>query len=121
MGNPFVHVELHTKDQATAKKFYSQLFDWKLQDLDVAGFGTYTLVDAGTGTGGGMMTNPAPQVPPHWMPYVQVAEVSAAVEKAVKLGGKVVQPRTEIPGFGCFALIQDPTGATVGVYQANAR
>ena len=28
MANPFVHVELHTKDVAAAKIFYSTLFGW---------------------------------------------------------------------------------------------
>ena len=32
MANPFVHIELHTKDVAKAKQFYGQLFGWKLQD-----------------------------------------------------------------------------------------
>ena len=33
MGNPFVHIELQTKDLAKAKEFYSKLFDWKLEDM----------------------------------------------------------------------------------------
>ena len=33
MGNPFVHVELVTQDANKAKKFYKELFDWKLQDM----------------------------------------------------------------------------------------
>jgi uncharacterized protein len=33
MANPFVHIELQTRDLATAKDFYSRLFDWKLEDI----------------------------------------------------------------------------------------
>jgi len=33
MGNAFVHVELSTTDIRQAKKFYGQLFDWKLTDV----------------------------------------------------------------------------------------
>ena len=32
MANPFVHVELNTTDVAKAKKFYGDLFAWKLKD-----------------------------------------------------------------------------------------
>jgi len=30
MANPFVHIELQTRDLAKSKDFYSRLFDWKL-------------------------------------------------------------------------------------------
>jgi len=33
MANPFVHVELHTQDPERAKKFYTALFDWKLDNV----------------------------------------------------------------------------------------
>jgi predicted enzyme related to lactoylglutathione lyase len=32
MANPFVHIELHTQDPEKAKKFYSELFDWTLEE-----------------------------------------------------------------------------------------
>ena len=60
MANPFVHVELQTNDPAGAKKFYSSLFGWKLQDVPMAGGMTYTMIDVGGGTGGGMLVNPVP-------------------------------------------------------------
>src|SRR6266705_1197079 len=45
MANPFVHVELHTKDLAKAKTFYGQLFGWQLQDTPMpGGGGTYTMI-----------------------------------------------------------------------------
>ena len=65
MPNPFVHVELHTKDLPAAKAFYSQLFAWKLEDLPMPdGQGTYTMINVGEGTGGGMFANPDPAIPP---------------------------------------------------------
>ena len=54
MGNPFVHVELHTDDLKAAKKFYRGLFDWKLEDMKMDGGMVYTMVGVGKGTGGGM-------------------------------------------------------------------
>ena len=48
MANPFVHVELHTKDLAKAKTFYGQLFGWQLQDTPMpGGGGTYTMIGVG--------------------------------------------------------------------------
>jgi predicted enzyme related to lactoylglutathione lyase len=39
MANPFVHIELQTRDLARAKEFYSGLFDWKLEDIPAPGGG----------------------------------------------------------------------------------
>jgi uncharacterized protein len=117
MGNAFVHVELQTNDLAKAKQFYSKLFDWKLQDMPMPGGGSYTMIDVGGGTGGGMMTNQAPGTPPHWMAYVGVDDVRAATRKAKDLGAKVVVEVMEVGEYGTMSVITDPTGATIAMWQ----
>src|SRR5690348_8475386 len=71
MANPFVHVELGTTDLDKAKSFYRSLFDWQLNDADVGGGMTYTLINVGEGTGGGMMKQMVPGAPSSWLPYAQ--------------------------------------------------
>src|SRR6267378_1291631 len=88
MANPFVHVELHTNDPAKAKAFYTKLFGWKLQDMPMPGGSTYTMIDVGGGTGGGMMTAQPPGSPPRWQAYVGVDDVAASTRKAEELGAK---------------------------------
>ena len=117
MANGFVHVELHTSDLARAKEFYSKLFDWKLQDMPMPGGGSYTMINVGTGTGGGMMTNEAPGMPPHWLAYVGVDDVRAATRKAKDLGAKVVVDVMEVGDYGTMSVISDPTGATLAMWQ----
>jgi len=117
MGNPFVHAELHTNDVKRAREFYSKLFDWKLQDMPMPGGGTYTMIEVGSGTGGGMMTNQAPGVPSRWMAYVGVDDVRASTKKAKDLGAKVVQDVMEVGDIGTMSVITDPTGATVAMWQ----
>jgi predicted enzyme related to lactoylglutathione lyase len=116
MANPFVHVELLTDDLAQSKKFYNSLFDCKLED--VPGM-DYTMVGVGEGTGGGMMKNPVPGLPSHWMAYVLVEDVNASTKKAMSLGAKVVKEVTEVPGYGWFSVITDPTGAALGLWQTK--
>ena len=119
MANPFVHVELHTNDLKRAREFYSKLFEWKLEDVPMPEGGSYTLIQAGSGTGGGMMTNQAPGVPPHWLAYVGVDDVRASTKKAKDLGAKVVVDVMEVGEFGIMSVITDPTGATVAMWQAK--
>ena len=80
MANPFVHVELSTTDLSAAKVFYGKLFDWKMQDMPMPE-GSYTLIDVGTGTGGGMMAQPIPGAPSAWLPYVEVADIRGATDQ----------------------------------------
>jgi predicted enzyme related to lactoylglutathione lyase len=116
MGNPFVHVELNTTDVEKAKSFYSNLFDWKLEDAPMAG-GAYTLIQVGEGTGGGMMKHPMPNAPSSWLAYVLVDDIRAATDKAKSLGASIVKDATEVPGAGSFSIIMDPTGAVLGLWQ----
>jgi hypothetical protein len=118
MGNPFVHVELHTNDLPRAREFYSKLFDWKLQDMPMpGGGGSYTMIEVGTGTGGGMTTSPVPGVPPHWMAYVGVDDIHVSTKKAKDLGAKVVQDVMEVGQYGSMSVIVDPTGAALALWQ----
>ncbi len=117
MANPFVHVELHTTDLASAKEFYRRLFDWKLEDAPMADGTTYTLIGVGQGTGGGMMRQPVPNAPSMWLPYVAVDDVDAAARKAASLGAKVTVDPTEIPGVGRFSVVLDPTGAPLALFK----
>jgi len=117
MANPFVHVELNTRDLGASKKFYAGLFDWKLEEM--TGGGDYTIINVGEGTGGGMMKNPVPGMPDFWLPYVLVDDVKASTKKAQSLGATVHKDVTEVPGMGWFSVLADPTGAAFGLWQAN--
>jgi uncharacterized protein len=121
MANPFVHVELNTSDVAAAKAFYQKLFQWKLQDHDMGVGGTYTIIDVGEGTGGGMMKHPMPGEPSMWLAYVNVDDVAASTAKAKSLGAKIVRDVTTVPGAGMFSIIIDPTGAALGLWQQTGK
>jgi uncharacterized protein len=117
MANPFVHVELHTSDLKRAKEFYGKLFNWKLEDMPMPGGGSYTMIQVGEGTGGGMTVNQAPGVPPHWLAYVGVEDVRASTKKAKDLGAKIVVDVMEVGEYGIMSVIADPTGATLAMWQ----
>lgn len=120
MANPFVHVELNTSDPDRAKAFYSKLFQWKLADVPspAAPSGSYTMIEVGAGTGGGMMRQ-VPGGPSGWLAYVEVEDIHAATQKAESLGGKVMKDVTEVAGMGWFSFIQDPTGAVLGLWRSK--
>ncbi len=119
MANPFVHVELVTTDVAKAKDFYGKLFSWKMEDMPMPEGATYTIINVGEGTGGGLMKNPMPGAPSMWMAYVNVDDVKAATKKAQSLGANVMKDITEVKDMGWFSIITDPTGAMLGLWQGK--
>ena len=122
MANPFVHVELNTSDPEKAKAFYSKLFQWQLEDVlnPAVPDGSYTLINIGTGTAGGIMKQ-IPGGPSGWLAYVEVDDIQTATQKATELGGKVMKDVTEVMGMGWLSFIQDPTGAVLGLWKPKSK
>jgi predicted enzyme related to lactoylglutathione lyase len=108
--------ELMTTDVAAAKKYYSALFGWKTEEMNMPGM-DYTVVSTGGEQVAGMMATPpeAQGMPPAWGVYVSVDDVDSVVTQAQKLGGAVVVPPTDIPTVGRFAVLKDPQGAVLSV------
>jgi predicted enzyme related to lactoylglutathione lyase len=115
----FVWHEHLTRDPKAAVSFYTDVVGWKTQPFGEGG--DYLMWVGSQGPLGGVMTLPEQATrigaPPHWMGNVQVADVDATVALATKLGGKVYKQPTDIPTVGRFALIADPQGATIAVFQ----
>ena len=118
MPNPFVHVELMSTDVGKAKSFYGKLFDWELEDVPINDM-TYTMIKVGEGTGGGLMKHSIPNAPSSWVAYVLVDDLKKAVEKAKALGGTVMKDETQVKDRGSFAIIEDPTGAMLGLWEST--
>ena len=111
--------ELMTRDVGVATQFYTGLLGWEAVDSGMPGM-AYTILKAGDKSAGGLMAMPKDipeQVPSHWMAYIAVADIDAAVEKIPQLGGTVIHGPQDVPGVGRFAVIQDPTGAVVSLLE----
>lgn len=113
--------ELSTRDPEGAKTFYSAVFGWEANDLQMQDGSTYTewLVD-GRQVGGMLdMTGRMPdEVPPHWGVYFGTEDADATVEKAKAGGGEVLFGPMDIEP-GRFATVRDPFGAFFNVMQPS--
>ena len=118
----FTWTELNTRDVAGSKAFYEAVFGWSAVTSGEDGPMPYTEFKVADESVAGCMTMtddvPA-DVPPYWMPYVEVADADAALEKATSLGASVVVPAMDFPG-GRFAIVSDPQGAMVGLMHTTA-
>jgi len=117
MGNAVVYFEVGGPEDEPLTDFYRELFGWGLQRV---GEGiNYTLIDTngGDGLNGGLGKSGTGE--PWSTFYVEVEDVQATLDKVASLGGKTVVPVTEIPGFGTFAMFDDPDGLLIGLVKAR--
>jgi predicted enzyme related to lactoylglutathione lyase len=121
MHGQFVWYELTTPDPDASKRFYQPLVGWSTQAFD----NDYSMwTNGGQPIGGIFRLGPeqkAQGIPPNWMPYVEVNNVDESARQANSFGGTIVVPPTEIPNTGRFAVVQDPQGATFGIYKSSTK
>jgi predicted enzyme related to lactoylglutathione lyase len=119
----FCWAEIGTTDRAAAKRFYSELFNWKAQDVEAGEAGTYTLMQLdGKDVCGLYELNKEQQgqgIPPHWLSYVSVDSADAATQKAKNLGAAVMMEPCDVMQIGRMSLMQDPTGAHFAIWQSK--
>jgi predicted enzyme related to lactoylglutathione lyase len=114
MKNPVVWFEVVGKDGAKLRRFYSDLFGWKIDGA--TGNMDYGLVAPGNGGIGGGVGSSQDGGEGHVTFFIEVDDPSAFLEKAEKLGGKTVVPPTEVPSYGItFAYFLDPQGHLIGL------
>jgi len=115
-----VHFDIATDDPARAKKFYEGLFDWKM--AGPPGMTDYYLIETkdlkgGAGVGGGLgrRGDPGQRI----TTYFGVDSIDEYVAKVEKLGGKVIQPKMPVPGWGFLASCLDTEGNMFGLWQED--
>jgi|SRR5882672_8273455 len=115
----FSWVELATTDSGAAKQFYGALFGWTFDDTPAGPGMTYTMCKLGPQPAAALYTmgDQMKGVPPHWASYITVEDVDATAKKAAANGGKVVKEPFDVMDVGRMAVIQDPIGATVCLWQ----
>lgn len=119
----FCWIELATTDQSAAKKFYSELFGWSVNDLPMGPNDFYTTFKIEGREVGAAYTLRAEQrsqgVPAHWNLYVAVENADTAAARATELGARVLAPPFDVFDIGRMAVLQDPTGAVFSVWHAK--
>lgn len=113
--------DLMTSDLPAVTAFYAQLFGWQYQDSG-PDFGNYHMAfsaampdRSSAGMGPIPPDNPYPSA---WTVYYASDDVASLSEKAKELGGMIMSGPFEVTGQGHMAIIQDPTGAVFGLWQA---
>ena len=118
-------VETVAADSAPLRDFYRGIFDWEFVGSgELPSGGEYWLARVdGRDVAGIAPTPPAPipAPPPAWDTQVIVESVSDAAARAAVAGGRVLlEPFDALPA-GRLAVIADPTGAVIALWEPGSR
>jgi predicted enzyme related to lactoylglutathione lyase len=114
----FVWHEQVSADPAQAKGFYSELLGWSTE-LFKPGEMDYEMINFGGQNHGGFAKAMEGAPPPHWLAHIQVEDVDEVIEKAKQAGGSLKAGPFEMGEVGRMAIIGDPQGAFVSIYQPH--
>jgi predicted enzyme related to lactoylglutathione lyase len=113
-------VDVSSSDLDKSRAFYNGLFGWDAQvtpDPQAGGYTIFTLDGKMVG-GGGPTFGPDQQ--PAWATYVCSADADATVQAVKDAGGQVLMGPMDVMGQGRMAVLIDPTGAHISIWQPQA-
>ncbi|MEO8469853.1 MAG: VOC family protein [Chloroflexota bacterium] len=112
------HIEFPADDPERAKRFYEAVAGWTFSAME--GMPDYWLFRSGEGYGGaigrrGISTGPTLRN------YIEVDSIEAALAAGQRTGGTIREPKTAIEGMGFYAVLVDPEGTEIGLFEATPR
>jgi len=110
------HIEFPADDPERAMRFYRAVAGWEFSTVD--GFDDYWVFRSGEGYGGavgkrGVSTGQTLR------DYIDVNSIDDAISAAQANGGTVKEPKSDIPGMGWYAVLIDPEGTEIGLFQSS--
>ena len=117
---------LHTPDLPGAQAFYASVFGWRMDQAPDSGLSLWRLTGSARRAKDPTLPDdvvavatvaaPGSGVPPHWAVNMQIDDVDDLTARVVRLGGSLLMPPTDAPGFR-NALLADPQGGVLAVSQ----
>lgn len=110
------HIDIPVSDLQKGSEFYSGLFGWQIAEME--GFEGYPMWSAPNGISGGGLA-PREEGFTHPRSYVEVDSIDDTVAKAEASGGSVARAKANITAQSWWAVIVDPDGNEIGLFEGT--
>lgn len=114
-----IHFDIPAEDLERARKFYEQLFGWKIEQPPGLPYYLIETTDLegkpGVGGGIGPRQKPDEQI----TQFFGVESIDAYMEKVKALGGSIAAPRMTVPGWGYLAVCRDTEQNIFGLWEED--
>ena len=109
--------DVSATDVRASGAFYTAVLGWRVPEPEEQWGGYVTAeVDGQPVAGIGPVQDGAP---PAWTPYLATDDVEGVAATASAHGGSVLAPVMDVGPLGRMAILADPSGAVVGLWQAG--
>lgn len=113
--------DLTVEDAPALRDFYERVVGWSADPVSMGEYEDYNMASPGSGAPvAGIChargTNAG--LPSQWILYVTVADLDASLDRCREGGGEVLAPPRSAGG-GRYAVIRDPAGAVLAVWQTD--
>jgi len=109
------HAEIPTTSLDKSKEFFLKLFGWEFKPFGKG----YLLFNTHKGFTVGLKKVDKVSTGETTIFHVRVNSIEEYLKKAKELGGDTFRGKTIIPAMGSYALVKDPEGNVIGLYQTN--
>jgi predicted enzyme related to lactoylglutathione lyase len=120
----FTWADISTPEPAAATSFYTSLFGWEAEEQhDPDGNHVYTMFRLDGKVVAGLGPQPQDEqqgIPAVWNSYITVDDVDTAVDGWALARGKVLMPPMDVFDSGRMAVVADPEGAIIALWQPGA-
>lgn len=110
------HIDIPVSDLTAGAAFYSGLFGWQI--AEIPGFEGYPMWQAPNKISGGGLA-PRGEGFEHPRSYVEVDSIDEVLARVEQAGGSVVMPKSPISETSWFAVLADPDGNHIGLYEGT--
>jgi predicted enzyme related to lactoylglutathione lyase len=110
-------IDLMTSDTQRSREFYGELFGWDAEEPNEEFGGYFNFRKDGVRVAGCMQGQPGAGQPDIWSVYLTTDDAAKTLEATVTGGGRVLVDAMPVADLGTMAVVEDPTGASIGVWQ----
>ena len=116
--------DLTVPSAPVVRAFYERVAGWTATPLSMGDYDDYIMSASGTGAPVGGVCNARgknAELPAAWLMYITVADLEASLTECEASGGRILSAPRNAGGPARFAVIEDPAGAPVALYDAGVR
>jgi predicted enzyme related to lactoylglutathione lyase len=110
-------IDLTTSDTERSRSFYCELFGWAAEEPSPELGGYFNFTKDGIRVAGCMSSQPDAPVRDIWSVYLATDDAGKTVDAAIADGGQVIVPAMDVADLGTMAVVADPGGAAIGIWQ----
>ena len=109
-------MDLASSDPQRSQDFYARLFGWTVQEMG-PDLGNYVNFSKNGVLVAGLVPNPQPDSPDGWTTYLSSPDAKAAADATLAAEGRVLLEPMPVMSLGSMAVVTDPSGGVIGVWQ----